>query len=164
MTKEQIESFPPYDEKDLESDDRWKDYESRYRSKWVNDPVMHRAETDRNITPTTAQMTQGSGATGPSNWEAKQQQTPAPTAASHTTSMGHGSGSVGSSGSTERIIPPTANEVTIPTSGAGIGARYSTFESRLRQRRRDITHSCTTCSIGSASDREESVADQRKAV
>ncbi len=61
LTKSQIESFPPYDESVLDSDRKWADYEGRYRSKWVADPVMHRAETDRNITPTT-QQTLGSSA------------------------------------------------------------------------------------------------------
>lgn len=159
MSKMQIESFPPYNEKDLEDDARWKDYENRYRSKWETGPVMHRAETDRNITPTTAQMTQGTGATGPQNWETKGPQTPI-------TSMGHGTGSVRgtSTTSTERIIPPTANEVTIQSSGAGIGPRWLTFESRLRQRRRDITRACPSCSVGPAADREEGAEDERKAV
>ena len=48
LTKEQVESFPPYKETDVESDEQWSDYEGRYRSKWEADPVMHRAETDRN--------------------------------------------------------------------------------------------------------------------
>src|ERR1017187_2325474 len=56
MTKQQVENLPPYSETDLESDEQWSDYEGRYRSKWGADPVMHRAETDRNITPTTQQM------------------------------------------------------------------------------------------------------------
>src|SRR5690349_22632138 len=67
LTKQQIESFPPYDEDALKDDEKWGDYERKYRSKWETGPVMHRAETDRNITPTTAQMTKGTGATGPLN-------------------------------------------------------------------------------------------------
>src|SRR3984893_8904958 len=55
LTKEQIESFPPYNESD-ESEQGWSDYEKRYRSKWESGPVMHRMGTDRNITPTTKQM------------------------------------------------------------------------------------------------------------
>src|SRR5436305_7843768 len=55
MTKQEIENLPPYEESDLKSESKWSDYEGRYRSKWVTDPVMHRAETDRNITPTTYQ-------------------------------------------------------------------------------------------------------------
>ncbi len=52
LTKAQVESFPPYKETDLESDEQWSDYEGKYRSKWDADPVMHREGTDRNITPT----------------------------------------------------------------------------------------------------------------
>src|ERR1041385_8924897 len=48
VTKEQIESFPPYNESDVKDEKRWGDYENKYRSKWETGPVMHRAETDRN--------------------------------------------------------------------------------------------------------------------
>ena len=34
LSKQQIEAFPQYSEKDLESDENWKDYEKRYRSQW----------------------------------------------------------------------------------------------------------------------------------
>src|ERR1051325_1587203 len=57
LAKQEIESFPPYNESDLGSEDKWADYENRYRAKWVNSPVQHRSETDRNITPTTYQAT-----------------------------------------------------------------------------------------------------------
>jgi sporulation protein YlmC with PRC-barrel domain len=50
LTKEQIESFPPYDSASVTSDAGWADYEQRYRSKWETGPVMHREGTDRNIT------------------------------------------------------------------------------------------------------------------
>jgi hypothetical protein len=56
LSKEQIENLPPYNETDLESDEQWANYEGRYRSEWKANPVMHRAETDRNITPTTQQL------------------------------------------------------------------------------------------------------------
>jgi len=56
LTKEQIERFPAYDGKALTSEEHWADYESRYRSKWVESPVMHREATDRNVTPTTQQQ------------------------------------------------------------------------------------------------------------
>ncbi len=60
LNKAQIEDFPPYQEADLESEQQWADYEGRYRSKWESDPVMHRAGTDRNITPATPQVPPGS--------------------------------------------------------------------------------------------------------
>jgi hypothetical protein len=56
LTKKQIETFPPYNKSDLQSDEKWADYEGRYRSKWETGPVVHRAETDRNVTPTTQQL------------------------------------------------------------------------------------------------------------
>jgi PRC-barrel domain len=56
LTKKQIESFPPYDKNNLQSQESWADYEGRYRAKWESHPVMHRAETDRNVTPTTQQL------------------------------------------------------------------------------------------------------------
>jgi len=34
LTKEQIESFPPYDENALESQENWKTYETQYLSSW----------------------------------------------------------------------------------------------------------------------------------
>src|SRR5882757_602852 len=64
LDKTRVENFPPYNEKDLESDQQWADYEGRYRSKWEAHPVMHRAETDRNITPTTKQMPGTSSSAG----------------------------------------------------------------------------------------------------
>jgi sporulation protein YlmC with PRC-barrel domain len=143
LTKEQIEGFPPYIEKDVESEERWSDYERRYRAKLETGPVMHRAETDRNITPTTAQMTQGSGATGAMIGGASRSGMPA------------GTGS-------ERIIPPTANDVTISSSAAGIGARWDTFQSHLRQRRKEAVLSCRTCMAGSAHS-FESAEQERKA-
>ena len=159
LTKQQIEGFPAYDESDVKDDKKWGDYENRYRSKWNTGPVMHREGTDRNITPTTAQMTQGSGATGPANWQGKEAQTPTPSASTHTTDL-RGSSAEGTH--FERTIPATGNEVTIQSSAAGIGDRWSTFESRLRERRKDITRACTSCSVGPAST--ESAADERKAV
>jgi sporulation protein YlmC with PRC-barrel domain len=143
LTKEQIEQFPPFNERDVESEEKWNDYERRYRSKWETGPVMHRAETDRNITPTTAQMTQGTGATGPA-----------------TGGTSFGGASAGTRA--ERIIPPTANDVTISSSAAGLGARWDTFQSHLRQRRKQAVLSCKTCMAG-PSRSFESTDQERKA-
>ena len=51
LTQDQIESLPPYNESDLESEEKWADYNGRYRSQWEAKPIMHRVATDRNITP-----------------------------------------------------------------------------------------------------------------
>ncbi|HZP18437.1 MAG TPA: PRC-barrel domain-containing protein [Terriglobales bacterium] len=141
VTKEQIQSFPPYNESDVESEDRWKAYEERYKAAWHDGPVQHRKGSDRDITPTPEEMPAQPGSIGSQLSRAEQAEL------------------------SSRTIPATGNDVTIQSSGAGIGSRWLTFESRLRQRRRDITRSCTTCTVGPASDRgSENVADERKAV
>jgi len=56
LTKEQIESFPPYDGQALSSEEHWADYERKYRSKWSDGVIMHREDTDRNVTPTAKQQ------------------------------------------------------------------------------------------------------------
>lgn len=126
LTKEQVENFPPYSDTDLESDEQWSDYEGRYRSKWEADPVMHRAETDRNITPTTQQMPGNS----PSARAAG-----APDAVAGETAAG------GDIEDTEVIEPGYAagtSTVDIDVSAVGIGPRWDTFQDRLRERRKEV--------------------------
>jgi sporulation protein YlmC with PRC-barrel domain len=133
LTKSQVENFPPYNQKDLESDKTWGDYETRYRAKWDDGPVMHREGSDRNITPPADQI-------------------PVVRNASPITEIST-SGSM-----TGRIVPAGSDSVVIENSASGIGGRWDTFQSRLRERRKQSAFGGTT-TAGS-----ESVADFRKAV
>jgi len=117
LTKEQIEAFPPYDESHLESDQQWADYEGRYRSKWEAKPVMHRAETDRNITPTTQQMSGNS----PSK-----------------TASGAATGEEDTAAFTTGGFAASTDSVEISQSANGIGPRWDTFQNRLRERRKEV--------------------------
>src|SRR5258708_17010947 len=128
LNKQQIEGFPPYDEGDLESDLKWADYEGRYRSKWETGPVMHRAETDRNITPTTQQMT-GSGLTGAAASGAS---------APHWDAGSEASDWAAASLRTERIVPAGSASAGISNTANGIGRRSGTLHTRLRVRRPNI--------------------------
>jgi sporulation protein YlmC with PRC-barrel domain len=140
-TKKQVETFPPYNPDDVSHADRWKDYEKRYRAAWHDGPVQHRKGSDRDITPTPDEMPVEPRSIG-SQISAREQ------------------AEIGS-----RVIPAGSDEVTIQNSAVGIGARWSNFEGRLRQHRRDITRACTTCTVGPASDRfSESASEERKAV
>jgi sporulation protein YlmC with PRC-barrel domain len=140
-TKAQVQKFPPYNEKSLADEDSWKEYEKLYKASWHDGPVQHRRGSDHDITPTPDEMPEEPGSIGSQLSEDEQEEL------------------------SSRIIPAGADEVTIQSSGMGIGARWSNFEERLRQRRRDITRSCTTCTVGPASDRaSESVSQERKAV
>jgi hypothetical protein len=141
LNKEQIETLPEYKESDLESDEKWKEYQKQHDAAWHSGPVQHREGSDHNVTPTTQEFPPETESLG-------SQLTPSERAEVNS-----------------RIIPAGADEVTIQSSAAGIGSRWLTFEQRLRQRRRDLTAGCTTCSVSSASDRSsESVAQERKAV
>jgi hypothetical protein len=116
LTKEQIETFPAYDGTALTSEEQWADYERRYRSKWVERPVMHREATDRNITPTTQQQ------------------------------VGAGSGTIPASDDTAELdaeteITPVRTEATMEVSPAGPTLRWSAFEDSLRQRREEVLQS-----------------------
>lgn len=161
LTKQQVESFPAYDESDLESDTKWSGYEREYRAKWVADPVMHRAETDRNLTPTTKQTT--------GNFQSEQAAAaahgqPAQRMPSRSTSS-HRADVEAASEPTDRIVPPGTDTVVISRNAVGIGGRWDTFQSRLRERRKEAVASCRTCSGESAVQRgSESVENLRKAV
>jgi sporulation protein YlmC with PRC-barrel domain len=117
LTKQQIESFPPYDEATLTSEEKWADYEKRYRARWVESPVMHREATDRNITPTTKQQ------------------------------VGAGSGTIPASDENieeldeETDITPVRNEMTMDVDPSGPTTRWTTFEDTLRRRREEVLQS-----------------------
>jgi PRC-barrel domain len=141
LDKAQIEALPRYNESDIESENRWESYERRYDEAWHAGPVQHRKGSDRDVTPTPEEMPAEPGSIG-------SQLSPSQRAEINS-----------------RIIPAGADEVTISSSAAGIGSRWLTFEARLRQRRRDITRACTTCTVGPASDRaSESAVQERKAI
>ncbi len=141
LDKSQIETLPRYEESDLYSEEKWKRYEKEYDDAWHSGPVQHRKGSDHDITPTPDEMPEEPGSIGSQLSREEQREL------------------------SSRIIPAGDNEVTIQSSGAGIGSRWLTFEDRLRQHRRDITESCTTCTVGPAADRSaQSATRERKAV
>ncbi len=141
LSKEQIESLPAYKESDLQSEDKWRKYDTRYKSAWHSGPIPHREGSDHDVTPTPDEMPAEPGSIG-------ERLTPSERAEVNS-----------------RIIPGGADEMTIQSSAAGIGGRWLTFEERLRQRRREITRACTTCAVGPVSSRSsESVDTERKAI
>jgi sporulation protein YlmC with PRC-barrel domain len=135
LTREQIEKFPPYDGSAIESEGKWRDYESRYQDSWVGGAVQHREGSDHNMTPTADEMPIETGSIGS---QLSREENANLTA--------------------DRIIPAGRDEVVINNSAVGIGGRWSNFEDQLRQRRRDITTQCESCradsSSGTASERE----------
>lgn len=147
LSKAQVESFPPYKETDLESDEQWSDYENKYKSKWEASPVMHRKETDRNITPTTQQMPGNSpSARAAGAPQASSGSTPGQVSSTLSSTLS----STPEIEDTEFIQPGFAagtSTVEISNSAAGIGGRWDTFQDRLRERRKEV--------IGTGSKRGE---------
>jgi hypothetical protein len=138
--KRQIEAFPTYNEADLQSEEKWKNYEKKFDAAWHAGPVQHRKGSDHDVTPTADEMPEQAGSIG-------NQLTPSERAEIDS-----------------RIIPAGDDEVTIQSGATGIGSRWSTFEDRLRQRRRDVVEGCTTCAVGPVQDRsEQSATQERKA-
>ena len=145
LTKEQIETFAPYNEKDMESQESWKNYEKQYNKAWdeIGD-VQHRVGSDHNVTPTPDE-TPSKPDTGSAYTGTRQpvlDVTP------------------------ERLVPLSGGEFRNPVSGTvDMGSRWVSFEDRLRARRREIIVNCTTCNRSmeseTASDRERDA--QRKA-
>ena len=137
LTQAQIESFPPYDEADLESDEKWADYDGRYRSQWEAKPIMHRVATDRNITPTTEQQ------------------------------IDAGSGTLASGDEDENDagleVTPMRTEASLGVDPSGPSRRWDTFEDRLRQRRQEIVSVCASCKTSPSSETASERDERRKA-
>jgi sporulation protein YlmC with PRC-barrel domain len=142
LTKQQIESFPPYKEADLESDEQWSDYENKYRSKWEASPVMHRAETDRNLTPTTQQMPGNS----PSARAADALSAKLGTANLRTSNAGAqrlspddlADEETDTEALTDGGYAASTGSVEILSTANGIGPRWDRFQDRLRERRKEV--------------------------
>jgi len=163
LTKKQVETFPPYNESDLGSESKWSGYEEKYRAKWVADPVMHRAETDRNITPTAYQQTGNYDSERAASIAHGGSSTPSRMPVASTT--GARADLNAASSITERAVPAGTDTVVIDSSAVGIGGRWDTFQSRLRQRRKEAVAACSTCGGESAVEHgSESIDTLRKAV
>ena len=118
LTKEQIESFPPYDGQALSSEEQWADYERRYRSKWSDDEIQHREGTDRNVTPTTKQQIDAGSGSIPTTEE---------DLAEDVEELDD-----------ETDLTPLHTEVDAEVSPNMPSYRWTTFEDTLKRRREDV--------------------------
>ena len=60
-SRQHIESLPTYNEKLVESDTGWNDYDQRYREAWNAGPVLHKEGSSHAITPEPDDLPAGSG-------------------------------------------------------------------------------------------------------
>jgi hypothetical protein len=133
LTQEQIETFPPFDERNLSSDQEWGLYESRYRDSWSEGGILHREGSNRIVTPS-PEAGQGAG-----GGESEQDQEADVAAAEATT---------------DRVFPIGGGDLELnPVSGA-VGSRWENFQDSLRLRRKELTATCAIC--GKSADAESS--------
>jgi PRC-barrel domain len=132
LDKEEIEHFPPYNESAIASDESWKDYENRYQESRISGAVQHREGSDQYVTSTATEMPAQPDSIG-------SQISP-----ELNRSLTH-----------DRIVPAGDDEVKISSGGTGLGPRWSTFEERLRQHRKDVTSSCGACELQNSSSGEQ---------
>ena len=69
-----------------------------------------------------------------------------------------------SSTTSDRVVPAGSDAVVIDNSAVGIGGRWDTFQSRLRERRKQAVASCDTCTGDSSQHSSEDAGSLRKAV
>jgi sporulation protein YlmC with PRC-barrel domain len=129
LDKEQIEILPTYNQSDLKSQEHWERYEQRYSDAWHSGPIRHSEGSDHNLTPTPMEMPAQPGSIGSQLSDQERARV------------------------SSRITPPLANDMTIQHNAVGLGDRWTNFEERLRQHRRQITKVCTTCTVEPVSDR-----------
>jgi sporulation protein YlmC with PRC-barrel domain len=139
LDKQRIQDFPPYSEKDLQSNDTWDRYTERFKQMWTDNPVQHRKGTDHDVTPTAGELPP----VPPSDVDIDVDYDPDVV--------------------NRRLIPSTGDVVVIPVSASGIGDRWSNFEQLLRERHYDVTGGCDTCNKKSARTDGTEMEQERKA-
>ena len=133
LDKERIKMFPPYDEKKLQKEDDWKDYENEYKKHWVDSPVEHRAEDpSHTITPTPSEMPAGGGSSIPStNLEPRR-------IADRFAPAG---------GPTASMRPDDATSTTNAFNRTASEGRFEAFQGSLEEDRDEIVGECEVCRL-----------------
>lgn len=148
VTKQQIQSFPPYDEKKLESERDWKAYEDEYKRGWHAGPVQHRHGSDHDITPAPAEMPVSASADREaSEIEARGNVTPERLESKFPVAE-EGGGKI-------RMEPTASARVENAAYGtAPLSGRWDRFQESVRENRKDILAQCPSC-CGTAPGRRE---------
>ncbi len=135
MTKAQIEQFPPYEEKDIDDEKRWRDYDDRYQKQMTTDGgVMHRTDSpDRIITPPADQIP---GARPRAT--SIDDEVVAPVAAQRADTRDLSVNPNSSATGAINMGPGTA-------SGRHLGQRWANFEANVRRDRSRIASTCSVC-------------------
>ena len=130
LTKEQVKRLPDYDEKLLQRDEDWAEYESKYNLAWEVDPVMHIKGTDRVLIP-------------PHEMEESMDSSDVASADRQDTGTAELRSPVGT----------PASQASAKTSSA-VRERWQNFEDALRNNREEILARCGVCYPKAERERE----------
>lgn len=62
LSKKQVQKLPEFDEKTIDSETQWADYEHRYEAAWEEEPILRRKGSTHAITPERVEGTSSGGA------------------------------------------------------------------------------------------------------
>ena len=149
LDKERIKMFPKYDEKALESEERWNDYEKDYRTRWDESPVLHEEGSTRVITPPPEQVP----STGAGQSVATGTGAPREISASelYPQRMGTEDRLMTNPSTNQAQAPITeeperSREIESATWGTGrLNPRFTEFQEQISKRRQDVTKGCNVC-------------------
>jgi sporulation protein YlmC with PRC-barrel domain len=130
ITKDQVKRLPAYDEKNLQRDEDWGEYERKYNLVWEEDPVMRIKGTDRVLIPP------------------------------HEMEESMDSGDIAAADSRDTGTAELRSPMGTPPSQAGektssaIRQRWQNFEEALRNNREEILARCGVCHPKAERERE----------
>lgn len=143
VTKQQVESFPSYDEKKLESEEDWKKYEEQYKHGWHAGPVQHRHGSDHDITPAPGEMAVSA--------EADREASEIERSADVTPERLENKFPAAEETGRKLTIEPGGTSVRAENAAYGtapLSGRWSRFEEQVRRNQKDILAQCPTCGTG----------------
>lgn len=149
VTRQQVEDFPPYDEKKLEREEDWDAYEKEYDRGWHAGPVQHRHGSDHNITPEPGEM--------PVSAEADREASEIEANADVTPERLESKFPEAEEGARKITIEPagtTARAEEAAYGTAPLSGRWSRFEEGVRRNQKDILSQCPMC-CGTAPGKRE---------
>jgi sporulation protein YlmC with PRC-barrel domain len=164
VSRGQVERLPAFNEKTLERNEEWAEYERKYNLVWEEDPVMHIKGTDRVLIPE-AETKAGSGsefgtAKPPVSGRPNPQKEGGvvgryePRQPSNMPPLARETHDVGTSELRSPAGTP-ATQASAKTTAA-LRQRWQTFEEQLRNNREEILARCGVCTP--QSDRKREVA------
>ncbi len=138
VTRQQVKEFPAYDEKHLESQERWKQFQDAYDQGWRDSPVQHQYASDHDVTPAEAPAAPASAAPVDRELTAAELY-PEPIHDKFSSPM-PGGGKV-----TEHPAGTVDRAQKAAYGGEPLSARWTAFQEHLRRNRVDIQASCPQC-------------------